>query len=405
MDKIILHCDLNNFYASVEVKNHPEYKDKPVAVAGDPNKRTGIILAKNQLAKEQGVTTGEVIWMAKQHCPDLICLAPHHEEYAKISKQVHEIYLKYTDYVEPFGLDECWLDVTNSTRLFGDGITIANKIRQEVKDKIGLTISVGVSFSKMFAKLGSDLKKPDAVSIISKDNYKTVAWNLPVNAMMFVGKHRVEKLQKMNINTIGNLANFNPSILKEQFGINGIYLHQIANGCELDVVAKYDEHRQIKSIGNGTTTIKDIDNLYQAKQVIYYLSEMTSTRLREKGLECLCVTLDIKDNELHTVGKAKTIQHSTSNASEIAKVALEILSEKWNWHTDKKIRALRVKCSTLIDAGDNKQLNIFYQNDKKNNKKDESIDKIRQKYGFSSIKRGVLLNANILNIEAEDDYF
>ena len=261
-----MHCDLNNFYASVEVKNHPEYKDKPVAVAGDPNKRTGIILAKNQLAKEQGVTTGEVIWMAKQHCPDLICLAPHHEEYAKISKQVHEIYLKYTDYVEPFGLDECWLDVTNSTRLFGDGITIANKIRQEVKDKIGLTISVGVSFSKMFAKLGSDLKKPDAVSIISRDNYKTVAWSLPVNAMMFVGKHRVEKLQKMNINTIGNLANFNPSILKEQFGINGIYLHQIANGCEPDLIAKYDEHRQIKSIGNGTTAIKDIDNLYQAKR-------------------------------------------------------------------------------------------------------------------------------------------
>ncbi len=405
MDKVLLHCDLNNFYASVEALMHPEYADKPIAVAGDPKKRTGIILAKNYIAKKYGISTGEVIWKAKQKCPDLICLAPHHDNYQKYSKIVQQIYLRFTDKVEPFGLDECWLDVTNSQKLFGTGREIADKIRQIVKAETSLTISVGVSFSKMFAKLGSDLKKPDATTEITKENYKKIVWPLPINDLMFIGRHRQIDLQKMNINTIGELAVMDEKILKSKFGINGPYLKQIANGAEPDAVANFLDLAQVKSIGNGTTAIADIFTMEEAKQIIYHLSEMTAFRLREKNFECYCITLSIKDNNLETISKAKTIPNRTASPKEIASVSIKLLEEIWNFYSDVKIRAIRIKCSTLVSSFDSYQECMFSGNRQKINSRLNSIAKVRSKYGFNSIKRALLIGQKILNIECDEELF
>ena len=408
-EKVILHCDLNNFYASVECMKHPEYRGLPLAVAGNPKKRTGIILAKNTIAKEKGIKTGEVIWKAKQICPNIVFVSPHHEDYADFSKQVREIYLKYTNFVEPFGIDECWLDVTASQKLFGNGLEIANKIKEEVKEKTGLTISVGVSFSKMFAKLGSKLGKNDTVSTITKEDYKTKAWKLPVEKLIFIGKHRLETLKKLNIRTIGELARADEKVLSHYFGISGKYLIDIANGREEDKVADYNNLREIKSIGNGTTSIIDIDNLTQTKQLIYHLAETVSTRLREHGFVCLTINLAIKDDNLETISHSTTINTPTNSVDTIAKTAIQLLNKAWNFtSSQRKIRAIRIACSNLFSDNQQSYQTDFFSDAKKIDKlkeKDKSIDKIRKKYGFNTIKKALLIEAKHINTEASDDFF
>ncbi len=408
-ERVILHCDLNNFYASVECLKHPEYRGLPLAVAGDPKKRTGIILAKNSLAKEKGIRTGEVIWKAKQLCPNLICVAPHHENYAEYSTLVRNIYLKYTNQVEPFGIDECWLDVTHSQKLFGNGIEIANKIKDEVKENTGLTISVGVSFSKMFAKLGSKLGKNDTVSTITKEDYKTKAWKLPVEKLIFIGRNRLQILKKLNIHTIGELAKADEKVLSHYFGVSGKYLIDIANGQEKDEVADYDNLKEIKSIGNGTTSIIDIDNLEQTKQLIYHLSETVSTRLREHGFVALTINLAIKDDNLETTSHSTTINIPTNSVDTIAKTCIELLKKSWNFTTtQKKIRAIRIACSNLFSDDNQNFQTDFFSDTKKLEKlsaKDKSIDKIRKKYGFNKIKKALLIEAKHINSEESDDFF
>ncbi len=408
MERVILHCDLNNFYASVECRKHPELADKPVAVTGNPKNRSGIVLAKNMLAKKYGVSTGEVIWQAKQKCPDLVCVAPHHDEYAIISKQVRDIYLRYTNFVEPFGLDECWLDVSTSTKLFGSGKEIADKIREDVKREIGLTISVGVSFCKMFAKLGSDLKKPDATTVISKENYKSIVYPLPVESLMYVGKSRLNQLHRLNIKTVKDLAQADEKTLVHYFGIGGKQLLDIAQGKDDTQVSDYDNLKAIKSIGNGLTATKDIDNYSDAVQLIYYLAENVSHRLREKHLAGLCVSLDIKDNNLKSFSVSNTINNPLSNAQEIAKECTKLLNKQWIFETiQTKIRALRITISTLVSDTYGEQLSLFFDSKKhqKLQQQDKGIDKIRDKYGYSTIRRGVLLdNNNIIRQDIFDTY-
>ena len=407
-ERVILHCDLNNFYASVECLKHPEYRGLPLAVAGNPKKRTGIILAKNTIAKEMGVKTGEVIWKAKQLCPNLVCVSPNHDEYAVFSKKVREIYLKYTNQVEPFGIDECWLDVTHSQNLFGNGFEIANKIKEEVKEKTGLTISVGVSFSKMFAKLGSKLGKNDSVSTITKADYKTKAWKLPVEKLIFVGKNRLQTLKKLNIRTIGELANADEKVLSHYFGVSGKYLKDIANGNEEDKVSDYNNPKEIKSIGNGTTSIIDIDNLEQTKQLIYYLAETVSTRLREHHFSSLTINLAIKDDNLETTSHSITLNTPTNSVDTIAKTSIQLLNKCWNFSSNKKIRAIRISCSHLFsDTQTPIQTDLFVDTKKleKLSAKDKSIDKIRQKYGFDKIKKALLIEAKHINTEESDDIF
>lgn len=410
MERAILHCDLNNFYASVECIKNSEYKNVPLAVTGNPKKRTGIILAKNTLAKEKGVKTGEVIWKAKQLCPDLVCVSPDFEEYAKYSDLVKKIYLKYTDFVEPFGIDECWLDITKSQKLFGSPYQIAEKIKEEVKKTTGLTISIGVSFSKMFAKLGSKLAKNDEINVITKNDYKEKIWHLPVEKLIYVGRKRLVELKKMNINTIGELAKANKSIMEQHYGISGEYLIKIANGTEPDEVANFNNLRTIKSIGNGTTSIVDIQTFEQAKQLIYFLSEMVAKRLREKGFKSLCIHFTVKDNTLTHFSHSKTFENPTNNAQEIAKHSLELFNKTWSFSKQKTlIRAIRISCSSLISDKDNYQTNLFIDTKKeeKHSKADKTIDIIKNKYGDSKIKRALLLNATHINSETSDndDFF
>lgn len=385
--KTILHADANNFYASVECILDPTLKGKAVAVSGNPEKRHGIILAKNELAKSFGVKTGDVIWQAKQKCPDLILLAPQHNEYMKYSKQLREIYCSYTDRVESFGIDECWLDVTSSYKLFGSGEKIANELREKVKNQLGITISVGVSFNKIFAKLGSDLKKPDATTLITSENFKEKIWDLPASDMLMVGRKTSIKLKNIGINTIGDLANSNIDALKKVFGINGVKFYDYANGkCE-DEVMFYYESEIPKSVGNSTTMPKDITTREEAQSVIMALSEMVATRLRRGGFVASGIHVSIKTNDLDYCAKQTKLNFATSNASQICDGAMyiyDILKKL----VSLPIRALSVSTFYLSHEQDCVQLSLFEDDDKSEKlaKIDSSIDLLRKKYGYNVVQ-------------------
>lgn len=268
LERTILHSDVNNFFASVECADKEELKNKPVAVTGNPEKRNGIILAKNEIAKKQSVKTGEAIWQAKQKCPDLVCLPPHYDLYEKISLKLHELYLDYTDFVEPLGLDECWLDVTNSLNyLQKTGKEIADEIRERVKEEFNITVSVGVSFSKIFAKLGSDMKKPDATTVISKENFKQMTYNLPLNSIVGIGNRLERRFQNMNVVTIGDFVNLSQDIIRPIMGKTGIELQEKLSGRLIEEVPCYFNLSLPKSIGNGTTTVIDITKRSEAIKI------------------------------------------------------------------------------------------------------------------------------------------
>ncbi len=404
MEKTILHCDLNNFYASVEQKSHPEYDGFPIAVCGNPENRHGIVLAKNYLAKAAGVQTGEAIWISKKKCPNIVFLPPHFEEYVKISAKVREIYTRYTDRVESFGLDECWLDVTGSLRLFGmNGKEIADDIRETVKRELGLTISVGVSFTKVLAKLGSDLKKPDATTVLDKDTYMDVIGDMSPGEMIMIGRKTAEKLKRLNIHTIRALASADRKMLRSHFGVVGDNMVDYAAGIEKEEVKHYYDVHIPKSISNGTTTPKDITNLTDAKIVIYALSELVAVRMRKYGLSASGVTLGIRYAEtLNGISRQKQLDFPTSNASDIAKNAISLLKEMHAFPTP--LRAITVGAIKLDDGGIT-QLCLFDERDEKEEKLEKSVDKIRDKYGYNSIVRGVVLGNNLTGNLHESDGF
>ena len=284
MGRVILHCDCNSFFASVETALNPAYKNVPMAVCGSTEERRGIVLAKNELAKKYGIKTAETVWSAKKKCPALVTVEPHHEEYARYSKMVNEIYLRYTDMVEPFGIDESWLDVTASRKLFGTGLEIAEKISADVKREIGITVSIGVSFNKVFAKLGSDYKKPDAITVIDEENFKNIVYPLPVGDLLFVGKRTEEALIYMGIRTIGDLAATSETLLKSRFGKAGEMLHKYARGLDDSPVTA--EREDAKSIGSGFTFRHDLVGREECRQGIDFLSDDIGRKLRLKGMKC-----------------------------------------------------------------------------------------------------------------------
>lgn len=399
----VLHCDLNNFYASVESVLNPDLQGKFVAVSGDPTKRSGIILAKNTAAKKLGVKTGEAIWQARQKCPQLICVPPHFDCYVHFSKRVREIYEQYTDKVEGFGLDECWLDVTHS-KVFGTPLEIADKLRQEVKEKTGLTISVGVSFNKTFAKLGSDLKKPDATTVISQENYKQIVWPLDVAEMLYVGGHTKQKLNEMGIYTLGDLANADLAALKCRFGVVGERLKLCANGQDCDPVGQANAERAIKSVGHGTTTLRDMETYADAETVISVLSEMVATRLRRYGYLGSVVHLDIRRNDLSHESKQITV-HETCVARDIYDTAIKLLRAIWKAQQDKPLRSLTVSVSKLQEVSSGVQMTLFDSKEEKQQKLEFSLDQIRKKFGFSAITKANVLNNDLVskNMMAEED--
>lgn len=400
--RTILHCDLNNFYASVEQKLHPEYDGMPLAVCGDPKARHGIVLAKNQLAKQAGVKTAETIWEAKQKCPELVLVEPHFDEYVKYSKQVFEIYTSFTDRVESFGIDECRLDVTGCERLFGDGKAITDTLRKTVKEKTGLTISVGVSFTKTLAKLGSDLKKPDATTVLDEKHYMQIIGNMPPSEMIMVGKHTSEKLEKLNIRTIKDLANADRNALRYQFGIIADTLVNAAQGIETEEVKKYYDVRIPKSVSKGTTTPRNIESADEAKIVIYALAEMVALQLRSYGLVANGVYLAIKSPALNWTSKQVPLSPASANSGDIAKAAFDLLCKIHNF--SEPLRAITVGAIRLSDRTE-VQLSLFDDNDGRKEKLDDTIDEIRKKYGYKAVQRGLLLQNDLTgNLHEEDDF-
>lgn len=403
MERVILHCDLNNFYASVEQKLNPELKDYPIAVCGDQEKRHGIVLAKNYKAKAFNIQTGDPLWLAKQKCPDIVFVKPHFEEYVQFSKAVHQIYLEYTDKVESFGIDECWLDVTSSQRLFGDGETIANTIRERVKNEIGLTISVGVSFTKVLAKLGSDLKKPDATTVLSRENYMNIIGKMSPSEMIMIGKKTNEKLKKLNIHTIEELANANKDMLRYHFGVIADNLINAACGIEVDSVSEYSKVSVPKSVSNGTTTPRDICNISDAKVVIYALAEMVANRLRQYNLVANGISLSIRNSDLEWSQKQCVLNPSSSNATDIAEKSIELLKTLHSFPDP--LRTITIGAIRLSNK-DNLQISIFSNKVDKEERLEQSIDNIRYKYGYTSVRRGVLLNNSDVtsSLHEEDDF-
>lgn len=379
-DRTILHSDVNNFFASVESVANPKLKGKPVAVAGNPEKRTGIILAKNEIAKSFGVKTGEAIWQAKQKCADLVCVGPHYGLYEKISKKLHALYLNYTDFVEPLGLDECWLDITDSLKYLGkNGKEVADEIREKVKKEFGFTVSIGVSFSKIFAKLGSDLKKPDATTVINRNNFKDIVYPLPLNSVVGFGRKLTEKLKKMNIITVGDFVSLNENFVKETMGKVGVELHQKLSGKAIDKVSSYYSLTPPKSVGNGTTTIKDITNQEDLFKVIAFLSEKIGARMSVSKVQGSTISVSLKTNTFKRFHHSKTI-YPIQTSEEIFAEAVNLVKSFWDFSLP--IRAIRINMSNLKSISSFKQLSLFNEAP---DKLESAINKVNEKYGKDKI--------------------
>lgn len=391
MDRVILHCDMNNFYASVECRMNPSIRHMYVAVCGNTAERHGIVLAKNQKAKLKGVKTGQAIWEAKLKCPDLIVIQPHFEKYAYYSKRAREIYYRYTDMVEPFGMDECWLDVTASVSLFGSGEKIAHMIRRSIKEELGLTVSVGVSFNKIFSKLGSDLKKPDAVTVIGKETFREKIWDLPVEDLLGVGRSTLKKLHRLGLRTIGQLAQFPREYLVDKFGKNGGALWDYANGLENSRVLDHEQHFPAKSISHGITTTEDLVNSDQVWRVILELSQQVAHKLRAQGMAAGAVQLSVKNKMLVTTDFQCRCAYPQQNAMALAKQAYKMFSKRYDW--SQNVRALSVRAIALQPAGEPLQLDFFTDvgEYERKNVIEVTVDDIRARYGERSLRNAVLL--------------
>lgn len=402
-DRLILHSDLNNFYASVECVTHPEWREIPLAVAGNPEKRHGVILAKNELAKSKGIKTGDVIWQAKQKEPALLCVPPHFSLYMQYSKQVFDIYTRFTSQVEPFGPDECWLDVTASTKLFGTGSQIADKIRETVKAETGLTCSVGVSFNKVFAKMASDLRKPDATTVVTRVNFRSVLWQLPVGDMLMVGKKTAQKLNKLNIFTVGDLANADRGMLRSHFGIVGERLHDNACGMDGEPVREYWGSREEKSIGHGMTATHDLGTYAEAEALITYLCDKVAYRMRKAGVRGKGVSLGLRSFELHHLSRQKLLPVETCASADIREAAFELLHESWQENIP--LRTITVAVFALSHDGA-VQMSLF---DSRKTERAESlekaIDELRKKYGEDIVYRAGIPGADFIYDKNDDEDF
>ena len=400
MERVVLHCDCNGFYASVECLLRPELKNVPMAVCGDPASRHGIILAKNELAKRFHIQTAETVWQAKRKCPELVLAAPHREEYQKYSRLVNQIYERFTDQVEPFGIDESWLDVTGSRALFGEGRQIADTIRNTVREELGLTISVGVSFNKIFAKLGSDYKKPDATTEITRENFRQIVWPLPVGALLYVGKSVQESLGRLSIRTIGQLANSDRRLIAGRLGKVGEMIHDYANGRDDSPVRPAGEHREVKSVGNGMTFRRDLLGLADIRLAALALSDSVAARLRAQGLKCRTVQATIRSPDFKTITRQKPLGHASFLADDLAKAAIELVQAGWDLRAP--IRMLTITAGNLVPEEEGEQLSLFDQADPERTQKQErlerAMDQIRQRYGHGSIARAGALG-NDLGIE------
>ena len=390
-DRAILHSDANCFYASCEMVLQPELRDKAVAVCGNTEERHGIVLAKSEKAKRAGITTGMPNWEALKKCPDLIIVPPRFEYYARFSKLLRGIYERYTDYIEPFGLDECWLDVTDNIK---SPMVIAEEIRQAVKDELGLTVSIGVSFNKVFAKLGSDMKKPDAITEITKDNFKEMVWRLPCSELLYCGRQTTFQLERLAVHTIGELATLPLDYMEKKFGKNGHALWHFANGLDDSCVAHKDFYEAPKSIGHGVTCVENLDNYDEANKVIVSLCQDIGYKLRKQHLSALGVALTVKDKNLVCQSYQAKLSSPTQDELTISKTAYELLIKNYTFH--EKIRALTVTAINLSDecAPIQAMLLYDYDADEKRSKLNSALDDLKNTFGKEIIKPAVILDEN-----------
>ncbi len=399
-NRVILHSDLNNFFASVETMLHPEFRDVALAVSGDPEERHGIVLAKNERAKKAGVKTGMTIREAAELCPGIVFALPHHEEYERISKKVRAIYTEYTDLVEPFGIDEAWLDVTNSRR-FGTGKEIADEIRRRVKEELGVTASVGVSFNKVFAKLGSDYKKPDATTEITPENFKDIVWELPASDLLFVGRATKEKLSRYNIRTIGDLAAADPAFLTQKFGKAGQMLYRYACGTDDSPVLSFYEEEDAKSIGNSMTAYRDVTSFEEAKIPVYNLCDAVSRRLAASGLQkATTVQLYLRTNRMESYIRQCKIPPS-SLSDDFARAALELLKKH---DFSLPLRTIGVTVGGFTSGEE--QLDLFRgEETKKQERLQNAVFEVQKKFGTGAIRRGLFYeNPRLTREEFREDF-
>lgn len=397
MDRTVLHCDCNSFFASVETVFNPAYANVPMAVCGSSEERHGIVLAKNELAKRAGVQTGEVIWQAKKKCPCLVVASPHYKEYEQFSRRIGEIFYEYTDTVEPFGIDESWLDVTASRNLFGNGKQIADALRSRIKREIGITVSVGVSFNKVFAKLGSDYKKPDATTVITRDNFKDIVYPLPASDLLFVGKSTYQRLKRIGIYTIGDIAQAGRKAMSDALGKNGATLFDYATGAECSPVTPYGYERDRKSVGNGFTFRRDLVGIEDVRAAVWALSDTVASRMRSYGVVCGTVSVSVRDTYLKTVSRQRKLVSPTCLCRDIAVNAVDIITELTDLSVP--IRSITV---TGMDICDEKSAGIqqsIFQDENRSVEREERlervVDSIRARFGGNAVTRCSSVNSGL----------
>lgn len=407
-DRTILHVDMNCFYASCEMAYHPKLQGKPIAVCGDPERRSGIVLTASYPAKRMGVKTGMPLWEAQQHCRDIIFVPAHYDLYTRYSGYTREIFLRYSDQVEPFGLDEAWIDCTGSQQIHGDGPTIAKKISDTVKDELGITCSIGVSWNKTLAKLGSDYKKPDATTIISRDNFKKIVWPLPASDLLYVGNKTAAKLSNYAIHTIGDLAQTNSQFLQEKLGKIGVMIWQFANGMDSAPVAKYeykDVIAPIKSIGNSWTTPRDLLTDEDVWIVILLLAESVAARLRENHFRCRGVEVTLRDSSLFSFERQCKLQQPTMQEQEIADAAYKLYKKNYRW--GEHLRSIGVRAIDLRPETEPCQISFDCSAEKQEEmeKLESAIDNVRGRFGYYSIQRGVMYcDRTLSHCDAKGDH-
>ncbi len=397
IDRTILHCDLNNFFASVEICKHPEWQNVPMIVGGETDQRHGIVLAKNMLAKKCGIQTGESIYQARTKCPALVIAEPHYDEYLYYSRIVRQIYAGVTDQIEPMGIDECWLDVTASRDLFGSGYAIADRLRRTVKAETGLTISSGVSFNKVFAKLGSDMKKPDAITEIPPDRFREIVWPLPAFEMLGVGMKTYKKIYYRGCRTIGDIANTKVELLEAWLGKLGKVLWVYANGLENARVLWQTEAEPIKSIGHGTTTVLDLENETEVRYVLEELAEEVGTKLRMHGLSAGGVSVQIRENDMNVREYQCKLPHRTQLARELAGEGAALFHRKHMWRLP--LRSVTIRAIDIDNAGVPEQLDLFTDHSRREKllTLESTVDQIRERYGTHAITCGTYLAADKLS--------
>ena len=390
MARHILHVDQNCFYASVEMQRHPELRDKPLAVCGSQEERHGIVLTANYLAKPYGVKTGMAIWQARQKCPNLVILPPDMDEYIRFSRMARDIYEDYTDQIEPFGLDESWLDVTGSVGLFGDPMSIAREISGRIKFELGITASIGVSDNKITAKLGSDYKKPDAITRIEADNYKEIAYPLPVEDLLYVGPATSRKLRAIGISTIGRLAECPVDVLVRRLGKMGAVLHTFANGRDVSPVQRSDHIPNIKSVGNSATTSRDLETEADVKLMLYLLAESVCARMRELVSRCTVVEIYVRDTQLNSIVRQRKLQAPSCSSQELAETGLDIFRRNYRW--DRPVRSIGLRGAGLVEAQGTVQLSLYTEDQKRDKweRIDAAVDHLRQRYGYMSVRRALM---------------